>query len=69
MADNDNKAISVEDLNIIGVSLFFMLSKTHILDEDILKIQNKRDKLFVLLFLYKRNINIPRAKIDIDVAV
>ena len=38
-------------------------------EEDILKMQNNKDKLFVLLFLYKRNIKIPLEKTDIDVAV
>jgi hypothetical protein len=38
-------------------------------EEDILKMQNNNDKLFVLLFLYKRNIKIPLEKTDIDVAV
>ena len=39
------------------------------LDEQILKIQNNKDKLFVLLFLYKRNIKINLATTDNDVAV
>ncbi len=34
-----------------------------------LKMQNKRDKLFVLLFLYNKNINMKRPKTDSDVAV
>jgi hypothetical protein len=34
-----------------------------------LKMQNNNDKLFVLLFLYKRNMKIPLEKTDIDVAV
>ena len=39
------------------------------LDEEILKKQNNKDKLFVLLFLYKRNIKINLPTTDIDVAV
>lgn len=38
-------------------------------EEDILKMQNNSDKVFVLLFLYKRNMKIPLEKTDIDVAV
>ena len=39
------------------------------LDEMMLKMQNKRDRLFVLLFLYNKNMNINRPKTDSDVAV
>jgi hypothetical protein len=39
------------------------------LDEMMLKMQNKRDKLFVLLFLYNKNMNMNRPKTDNDVAV
>lgn len=39
------------------------------LDEMMLKMQNKRDKLFVLLFLYNKNMNINRPKTESDVAV
>jgi hypothetical protein len=38
-------------------------------DDDTLKIQNNKDKLFVLLFLYNKNIKIHLATTDIDVAV
>lgn len=34
-----------------------------------LKRQNKRDRLFVLLFLYNKNMNMKRPKTDSDVAV
>jgi len=34
-----------------------------------LKMQNKRDKLFVLLFLYNKNMNINRPNTDNEVAV
>ena len=69
MAEIVNKAISVEHLIIIGTSLFFTLYYTHIEEDDTLKMQNNRDRLFVLLFLYKRNINMHLATTDIDVAV
>jgi hypothetical protein len=39
------------------------------LDEMMLKKQNKRDRLFVLLFLYNKNMNMNRPKTDSDVAV
>jgi hypothetical protein len=39
------------------------------LDDDILNKQNNKDKLLVLLFLYKRNIKIKRPSTEIDVAV
>jgi len=39
------------------------------LDEIMLKKQNNRDKLFVLLFLYSKNINMNRPKTESDVAV
>jgi hypothetical protein len=39
------------------------------LDEIMLKKQNNRDKLFVLLFLYSKNMNMNRPKTDSDVAV
>ena len=39
------------------------------LDEMMLKMQNKRDKLFVLLFLYNKYINMNRPRTDSDVAV
>jgi len=39
------------------------------LDEMILKKQNNRDRLFVLLFLYSKNMNINRPKTESDVAV
>jgi len=39
------------------------------LDEMMLKMQNKRDKLFVLLFLYNKYINMNRPITDSDVAV
>ena len=38
-------------------------------DDDILKTQNSNDKLFVLLFLYNRYINMNRPITDMDVAV
>ena len=38
-------------------------------EEEILKIQNNKDKLLTLLFLYSRNIKINLPIIDIDVAV
>ena len=38
-------------------------------DEQILKIQQINDKLFVLLFLYNKNIKIIRPTTDNDVAV
>lgn len=38
-------------------------------EEIMLKIQNTNDKLFVLLFLYKRNMKIKRPNTDSDVAV
>jgi len=39
------------------------------LDDTMLKKQNSRDKLFVLLFLYNKNMNIMRPITDNDVAV
>ena len=39
------------------------------LDEMMLKMQNKRDKLIVLLFLYNKNMNMKRPKTDNEVAV
>ena len=39
------------------------------LDEMMLKMQNKRDKLFVLLFLYNKYMNMNRPRTDNDVAV
>jgi hypothetical protein len=39
------------------------------LDEQIFKTQNIRDKLFVLLFLYSKNMNKNLATIEIDIAV
>jgi hypothetical protein len=39
------------------------------LDEMMLKMQNKRDKLFVLLFLYNKNMNMNRPRTDNEVAV
>jgi hypothetical protein len=39
------------------------------LDEMMLKKQNKSDKLLVLLFLYSRNMNMNRPNTDRDVAV
>ena len=39
------------------------------LDEIMLRKQNKRDRLFVLLFLYNKYMNINRPKTDSDVAV
>ena len=39
------------------------------LDETMLKKQNRRDKLLVLLFLYNKNMNIMRPITDNDVAV
>jgi hypothetical protein len=39
------------------------------LEEQMLKMQNNNDKLFVLLFLYKRNIKINLPTTDKDVAV
>lgn len=39
------------------------------LDEIILRKQNKRDKLFVLLFLYNKNMNMNLPKTDSEVAV
>jgi len=39
------------------------------LEDVILKIQNNNDKLFVLLFLYKRNIKINLPTTESDVAV
>ncbi len=39
------------------------------LDEMMLKKQNRRDKLLVLLFLYNKNMNIMRPITDRDVAV
>jgi hypothetical protein len=39
------------------------------LDDTMLKKQNSRDKLFVLLFLYNKNMNIMRPRTDNDVAV
>lgn len=39
------------------------------LDEMMLKQQNKRDRLFVLLFLYNKNMKMNRPKTDSDVAV
>lgn len=39
------------------------------LDEIILRKQNKRDKLFVLLFLYNKNMNMNRPKTESEVAV
>ena len=39
------------------------------LDEMMLKKQNKRDRLFVLLFLYNKNMNMKRPNTDSDVAV
>jgi len=39
------------------------------LDEMMLKKQNRRDKLLVLLFLYNKNMKINRPRTDRDVAV
>jgi hypothetical protein len=39
------------------------------LDDTMLKKQNNRDKLLVLLFLYNKNMNIMRPITDSDVAV
>ena len=39
------------------------------LDEQIFKMQNNSDKLFVLLFLYKRNMKIRRPMTDNEIAV
>ncbi len=39
------------------------------LDEMMLKKQNKSDRLLVLLFLYNKNMNMNRPKTDNDVAV
>ena len=39
------------------------------LDEMMLKKQNNRDRLFVLLFLYSKNMNMNRPKTESDVAV
>jgi hypothetical protein len=39
------------------------------LDETMLKKQNRRDKLFVLLFLYNKNMKMKRPRTDRDVAV
>jgi hypothetical protein len=39
------------------------------LDDTMLKKQNNRDKLLVLLFLYNKNMNIMRPITDNDVAV
>jgi hypothetical protein len=39
------------------------------LDEQLLSALTVKDKLFVLLFLYNKNINIKRDKIENDVAV
>ena len=64
-----NKQISVEDLVIMGVSCVCMLQYNHIEEDEILKIQNNRDKLLMLLFLYNKNIKINLPIIDTDVAV
>jgi hypothetical protein len=39
------------------------------LDEKMLKMQNNKDRLFVLLFLYNKNIKINLPTTDNDVAV
>jgi hypothetical protein len=39
------------------------------LDEMMLNMQNNRDKLFVLLFLYSKYMNMNRPRTDNDVAV
>jgi hypothetical protein len=39
------------------------------LDETMLKKQNRRDKLLVLLFLYNKNMKMKRPRTDRDVAV
>jgi len=39
------------------------------LDEMMLNVQNKRDKLFVLLLLYNKYMNMNRPNTDNDVAV
>jgi hypothetical protein len=39
------------------------------LDETMLKKQNRRDKLLVLLFLYNKNMKMNRPRTDRDVAV